>query len=258
MHSVFHGKSIAIIGGTSGIGFAIAKAICADGGRVAVLGRDDEHFEPARSSLVGIVISGAATSPEAAEALLAGAWESWGGLHGLVHVAGGSGRAFGDGPLHELTDDGLQRTMELNFHSMVWSNRAAVRIWLQHGTGGSIVNIGSVLASSPSPQHFPTIAYASAKAAVEGFTRSLAGCYAPQGIRANVIAPGLVETPMSQRAAGNAAIMEFVRTKQPLDGGRIGQPDDVTGAALYFLSDASRFCTGQVLAVDGGWSVSGA
>ena len=72
----------------------------------------------------------------------------------------------------------------------------------------------------------------------------------------NVIAPALVETPMSKRAAGNEAIMRFVRTKQPLDGGRIGAPEDLDGAALFLLSRQSHFITGQVLAVDGGWTVS--
>src|SRR4029079_14060446 len=103
-----------------------------------------------------------------------------------------------------------------------------------------------------------TTAYPAAKEAVEGFTRSIAAAYASRGLRANVIAPGLVESAMSHRAAQHPEIMRFVKRKQPLDGGRIGQPEDVTGAALYFLSDESRFCTGQVLSVDGGWTVSGA
>jgi NAD(P)-dependent dehydrogenase (short-subunit alcohol dehydrogenase family) len=258
MQSNLSGNVIAVIGGTSGIGLAIARAVCAAGGKIAVLGRDDEHLPPARAALDGIVRGGDAADPGAAAAMLSEALAGFGRLDGLVHVAGGSGRAFGDGPLHELTDEALQRTMTLNFHSVVWSNRAAVRVWLARGVGGSIVNLGSALASSPSPRHFGTIAYASAKAAVEGFTRSLAAMYAGNDIRANVVAPGLIESPMSRRAAGDSQIMAFVRQKQPLDSGRIGQPDDVTGAVLYFLSGASRFCTGQVLAVDGGWSVSGA
>ena len=69
-------------------------------------------------------------------------------------------------------------------------------------------------------------------------------------------APALVETPMSRRAAGDEAILDFIRTKQPLDGGRIGRPEDLDAAVVYFQSDASRFCTGQVLSVDGGWSVT--
>ena len=71
-----------------------------------------------------------------------------------------------------------------------------------------------------------------------------------------MIAPALVETPMAQRAATDAAIMDYIETKQPLDGGRIGRPDDLDGAACFFMSDYSAFTTGQVLAVDGGWAVS--
>lgn len=250
----FTGKTVAVIGGTSGMGLAIAQAVEAAGGRVAVLGRDDAWFPEASRSLSGLVRKGDAADPEAAAALLAEA----GPVDGLVHVAGGSGRAFGDGPLHELTEDGLGKTMALNFHSAVWSGRAAVRHWLARGTGGSIVNIGSVLARSPSPEHFCTVAYASAKAAMEGFTRAIAAAYAERNIRANVVAPGLVETPMSSRAAENPEILSFVHRKQPLDGGRMGRPDDLTGAVLYLLSDAARFCTGQVLTVDGGWTLSGA
>jgi NAD(P)-dependent dehydrogenase (short-subunit alcohol dehydrogenase family) len=98
--------------------------------------------------------------------------------------------------------------------------------------------------------------YAAAKSAIIGFTKSCAAYYARENIRFNVIAPALVETPMSARAAGNEAIREFIRRKQPLDGGRMGQPEDLDAAVVYFLSDASRYVTGQVLAVDGGWAVT--
>jgi NAD(P)-dependent dehydrogenase (short-subunit alcohol dehydrogenase family) len=119
--------------------------------------------------------------------------------------------------------------------------------------GGAILNMGSVLGWSPSPRFFATHAYAAAKAGIIGFTKAIAAYYATQRIRCNVLAPGLVETPMAQRAARNKAILRFIRSKQPLDGGRIGQPADLDAAAIYFMSDESRFVTGQVLAVDGGW-----
>src|SRR5204863_6543152 len=99
-------------------------------------------------------------------------------------------------------------------------------------------------------------AYAAAKAAVIGFTKSAAAYYAGAGVRFNVLAPALVATPMSQRAQGNDEVLEFIASKQPLDGGRIGQPADLDAAAVYFMSDESKFVTGQVLAVDGGWCVS--
>ena len=154
------------------------------------------------------------------------------------------------------SDLGWSGTLELNLTSMMYSNRAAVRQFLAQGGGGSVVNCGSVLGWSPSPRHFATIAYASAKAAIIGATRSAASCYAPNGIRFNVLAPGLVATPMSQRAQSDEAIRRFIRTKQPLDGGRIGAPEDLDAAVVWLLSEASRFVTGQVIAVDGGWTVS--
>jgi len=89
-----------------------------------------------------------------------------------------------------------------------------------------------------------------------GLTRSAASRYAAEGIRFNLLAPALVATPMSLRAQGDARILEFIRTKQPLDGGRIGMPEDLDAAVVWLLSEGSRFVTGQVIAVDGGWSVS--
>ncbi len=72
----------------------------------------------------------------------------------------------------------------------------------------------------------------------------------------NLISPALVETPMAQRAANDETILSFIKTKQPLDGGRIGKPGDTDGLAVYFMSDGSKFTTGQVVAVDGGWTLS--
>ena len=127
---------------------------------------------------------------------------------------------------------------------------------MKQGNGGSVLNVSSVLGYSPSSKFFATHAYAAAKAAAIGFTKACAAYYALQHIRINVLAPALVETPMSKRAAGDETIQKFIATKQPLDGGRIGQPDDLDAAVVYFLSDASKFVTGQILAIDGGWSVS--
>ena len=99
-------------------------------------------------------------------------------------------------------------------------------------------------------------AYAAAKSAIIGFSKSIASFYAANDIRINVIAPALVETPMAQRAANDEQILSFIKTKQPLDGGRIGRPDDLDGLAAYFMSDQSKFTTGQMIAVDGGWDIS--
>ncbi len=252
------GKVIVIIGGTTGLGLSAARACVRAGARVVITGRNAGSVTDAAAALgvAGAALAGDAIDPGHAPAAIALARERFGGFHGLYHGAGGSGRRMGDGPLHEITDEGLRATLELNLHSVVFSNRAAVRQFLAQGSGGSILNLSSVLAWSPSPTFFATHTYASAKAAIIGLTKSTAAYYAPRDIRCNVLAPALVETPMARRAAGDATIQQFTATKQPLDGGRIGRPEDCDAAAVYFLSDAARFVTGQVLAVDGGWTVS--
>ena len=251
-------KSLVIIGGTTGLGFSAAKAFVQLGARVVIVGRDAANFEKARNALGKSARGFAADAADSQTAVqaIAMAVEKHDGFHGLYHVAGGSGRKWGDGPLHELTDEAWLRTLNLNLPSVIFSNRAAVRQFLAQGSGGSILNMSSVLGWSPSPKFFSTPTYAAAKAAVIGFTKSIAAYYAAQNIRCNVLAPALVETPMAVRAMQNKAIMKYIKTKQPLDGGRVGAPGDVDAIAAYFMSDASRFVTGQVLAIDGGWTIS--
>src|SRR4029079_15495285 len=98
--------------------------------------------------------------------------------------------------------------------------------------------------------------YVAAKSAVVGLTRSAAAYYARRNIRFNALAPGLTDTPMAARALADPLIVSFVKNKQPLDGGRIGTPEDLASAAVFLLSDSSKFITGQVLAIDGGWSIA--
>jgi NAD(P)-dependent dehydrogenase (short-subunit alcohol dehydrogenase family) len=252
------GKRIVIIGGTTGLGLSATKACIAAGARVVAVGNDPETTTAAEMVLGdnAMAFTGDATDPTTAERAIGEAVAAFGGFDGLYHVAGGSGRKYGDGPLHDLSDDGWRHTLDLNLTSVMLSNRAAVRAFIERKSGGSILNIGSVLGWSPSPRHFATHAYAAAKAAIAGFSRSIAAYYAPHSIRVNVLAPALVDTPMAKRAAENDDIRSYIAAKQPLDGGRIGQPEDLDAAVVWFLSDASKFCTGQVLAVDGGWSVS--
>ena len=250
--------SIVVVGGTTGMGLAAAKAIVREGARVVVVGRSPESGAKALEALgcSARLLTGDATDPSTADQAVALAVSEFGKLDGLYHVAGGSGRRWGDGPLHEITDEGWQKTIDLNLTSLMNSNRAAVRQLLAQGKGGSILNMGSVLGFSPSPQFFSTHAYAATKAAAIGFTKSCAAYYAKDNIRFNLLAPALVETPMAQRAANDDVILDFIKGKQPLDGGRIGKSSDLDEAAIYFLSKGSSFATGQILAIDGVWSVS--
>ncbi len=251
-------KRIVIIGGTTGIGLSAALAFVKEGAKVLVVGRDEENSLKAEKLLGdhGTSFVGDATSEDTAPQAIALCEDKFGGFDGLYHVAGGSGRKFGDGPLHELTLEGWNKTLELNLTSLMLSNRAAIHTFKKNNTGGTILNMASVLGYSPSPKHFVTHAYAASKSAIIGFTQSIASYYAEENIRLNAIAPALVETPMAQRAARDETILSFIKTKQPLDGGRIGSPTDLDGAAVYFLSDYSKFTTGQILSVDGGWHLS--
>jgi NAD(P)-dependent dehydrogenase (short-subunit alcohol dehydrogenase family) len=251
-------EKIIVIGGTGGMGLSAAKAFIQAGARVVVVGRDPQHVQIAQKELgkSGHALIGDATNELTALNAIESCVKHFGGFTGLYHVAGGSGRKFGDGPLHELSVDGWEKTLSLNLTSLMLSNRAAIQYFLQTGYGGAILNMGSVLGYSPSPGFFTTHAYAAAKSAVIGFSKSIAAYYAKNNIRVNVIAPALIETPMSERAINNPEILRFVKSKQPLDGGRAGITEDVDGAAVFLLSRAAGFITGQVLAVDGGWTVS--
>jgi NAD(P)-dependent dehydrogenase (short-subunit alcohol dehydrogenase family) len=257
--ALLQNKNIVIIGGTTGIGLSAAKAFVAEGANVVIVGRNEGSVAEAKKLLgkKAEAFSANATNPETSIRAIDLCFNKFGSFNGLYHVAGGSGRKMGDGPLHELTLDGWNKTIELNLTSMMLSNQAAVKKFLELKKGGTILNIGSVLGYSPSAHYFSTHAYAAAKSAVIGFSKSIAAYYAKNNIRVNVMAPGLVETPMAQRAANDETILSFIKTKQPLDGGRIGQPEDLDGLALYFMSDQSKFTTGQVIAVDGAWGITG-
>jgi NAD(P)-dependent dehydrogenase (short-subunit alcohol dehydrogenase family) len=251
-------RVIVIVGGTTGLGLSGAQACARAGAKVVVVGRDRENAASAGAMLGdrARVLVGDATDPRTAPEAIAAALHEFGRFDGLYHVAGGSGRRAGDGPLHEISDEGWDFTLNLNLRSLFLSNRAAAQQFLKQNTGGAVLNMSSVLGYSPSPQFFATHAYAAAKAAIVGLTKAAASYYAPKNIRFNVVAPALVETPMARRAAEDETILKFIATKQPLDGGRIGQPADLDAAVVFLLSDQSKFITGQTLAVDGGWTVS--
>jgi NAD(P)-dependent dehydrogenase (short-subunit alcohol dehydrogenase family) len=193
------------------------------------------------------------------DAAIAAAVARFGRVDGLFAVAGGSGRRYGDGPLHEVTLDGWRQTLDLNLTSQFLVARAVLRQLLAQdptaaGTRGALLLVGSVLARHPVPGLFATHAYAAAKGATEALVMTTAAFYAAHAIRVNAVTPGLVATPMAARAAADPATIAFAASKQPLAGGFL-PPDEVARAAVFLLSDESRHVTGQVLAVDGGWSV---
>lgn len=254
----FKSTTYIVVGGTTGMGLAAALTLKDNGANILVVGRNLESCENAGKILGGdsIVLSGDATDPETIRQAIESAHNAFGGITGLFHVAGGSGRKWGDGPLDQIPLEGWNKTIELNLTSLMISNKAIIDYFLEHKTSGVILNMSSVLGYSPSPKYFATHAYAAAKSAIIGFSRSIAAYYAKNDIRVNVIAPSLFITPMSKRASEDERILDFLRTKQPLDGGRPGRPEDINNAVLMFLHPSSGFITGQVLGVDGGWTLS--
>jgi NAD(P)-dependent dehydrogenase (short-subunit alcohol dehydrogenase family) len=252
-------KRCLIVGGTSGIGLAAARRFLDEGARLIVAGLPDDQAADALRQLqpLGPVSLHPCdvTAPNQVTSLFEHTLNSLGGLDVLFHVAGGSGRRHGDGPLHECTDLGWHLTLDLNLTSTFLTNRAAVQHFLNQRQPGVILNTASMLALAPAPRFFDTCAYAAAKGGVIALSRLAAACYGADGVRVNVLAPGLIDTPMAARASHDPAILRYLEGKQPLRRGP-GLAEDCADAAVFLCGDETRFVTGAVLPVDGGWGVS--
>jgi len=250
-------SQVLLITGSTGIAEATALKASQRGDSIFVISRNESHCLDlcARLQDAGYYACDL-TDERAVEDALTACFNRFGGIDAVFNVAGISGRSFGDGPLHECSPEGWTVTLDNNLKSMFLVCRGVLKYWLGTGREGTILNMSSVLAFSPQAQHFSTHAYAAAKGAIISMSCAMAAYYAPHKIRVNVIAPGLVRTPMSGRAQTNPDLMEFMAHKQPLSGGLL-EADDVAQAALFLLGEKSRHVTGQVIAVDGGWTVSG-
>lgn len=254
---------VCVVTGGTGIGASAARRLAAEGASVFTISLDEDECEALHRELTadGAAHGWAAadlTDEAATVDAFAACLDRFGTIDGLLTVAGGSGRKFGDGPVHTITLDGWQATLDLNLTTSFLAARQAIKHMLaKTEPGGSVVLTSSVLASHPSPERFSTHAYATAKGGQLALVRGAAAHYAAEQIRVNAIQPGLVKTPMSARAQEDEELLAYVASKQPLAGG-ILPARDIAEAAVFLLSDESRFITGQMLAVDGGWSVTGA
>jgi len=251
---------VCLITGSTGIGAATARLAAREGASVFVVSRDEESCRVLGEEIgCGYHVADLTRAGEVAEAVES-CLARRNRIDALFNVAGISGRGFGDGPIHECSEEGWETTMGTNVKSVFLMCRAVIRQMLEHPAGengrrGAILNMASVLAFSPEPKFFATHAYAASKSAIIGLSQAMAAYYAPSKIRVNAIAPGLARTPMSQRAQRNPGLLEFIRTKQPLSEDLI-EADDVARAAVFLLSDDARNITGEVLSVDAGWRVN--
>jgi len=250
-------KITIITGGGSGIGQATARLFAAEGAWVIVFEIDESLAAGTLASLSGknpgYSIQTDVTQPTEVETAVREVIRRYGRLDILVNIAGGSGRKWGDGPADACTLDGWQKTLDLNLNSLFYCCKYGLQAMLTRHSG-VIVNISSVLGLVGGDNDFATHAYATSKGATISLTRSIASYYAPYGIRANVILPGLIATPMSLRAQASEHIRSRLPELQPLTGD-FGQPEDVAHSAVYMASEEASFVTGAVLTVDGGWTV---
>lgn len=255
-----------LISGASGIAASTATLAAKAGVRVFIVSRGEEECASLADTIrdqggtAGYAVADL-TDAAAVERAVDACLEWCDRIDALFNVVGISGRRYGDGPLHECTEEGWDKTLDVNLKSMFLLTRRVLNQMLAQEPGpaglrGTILNMGSVTAFHPQRDFFATHAYAASKGAIVPLTKGMAAYYMPHKIRVNVIAPGLVATPMSQRAQQNDEIMRFMRQKQqPLSGGILAA-EDVARTAVFLLSDDSRHITGQVITIDGGWSVS--
>ncbi len=256
---------ILLITGSTGIAAATAKLAAASGASIFVVSNDEASCEILVNEIKASggsceYFAGDLIEENTAIEAVKKCAQRYQRIDALFNVAGISGRRFGDGAIHDCTSDGWDITLNTNVKSVFLMCRETIKQMLEQeideaGLRGTILNASSVLAFSPEPKNFASHAYAASKGAIISLSQSMAAYYAPHKIRINVIAPALIRTPMSQRAQENPTILEFIKTKQPLVEDLI-EAEEVAKAALFLLTDASRNITGDVLKIDGGWSMS--
>ena len=246
-----HGQRALVAGGSRGIGYGIAAGLARAGAQVAICARGQQGLEAASALFAsqGLALHTQAcdlADGDQLQAWVEGAAQALGGIDILVNNASG----FGNGN----SEADWEASVQVDLMAAVRASRAALP-WLRRSAAGCILNVSSINGLKPTPR---TLAYSTAKAALNYYTTALASELAAQKIRVNAIAPGSIEFEgglWERRRTQDPALYARIRDSIPFGG--FGQVEAVADAAVFLCSPAARWITAQVLAVDGGQSLPG-
>jgi NAD(P)-dependent dehydrogenase (short-subunit alcohol dehydrogenase family) len=241
-------KVALITGGATGIGRAIALRFAQEGAQVVVADINDDEGQQSAAEANGTFVHCDTAQAAQAQAAVAQAVATYGGLDILVNCAAHLG---GMHDVATMPESEWRTVLSVTLDGVFYCSKYAVPAMLARG-GGSIIHIASVEGMMGVAGH---AAYVTGKSALFGLTRSMAIDYGPHNIRVNAISPGIIDSgrPDIQRYKQDPAIMQFWHDMTVLK--RLGQPEEVAATALFLASDESSYITGQNLAVDGGWTI---
>jgi NAD(P)-dependent dehydrogenase (short-subunit alcohol dehydrogenase family) len=243
-------KVVWITGASRGIGEGVARGLAANGARLVLQARSADALETIRKEIENEggqaeIVVGSVTDPQVAETCVQVAVARFGRLDGLVNNAGISPVMVRSEQL-SLAD--WTNIIDINLTGAFIAATAAGRIMLEAGSG-SIVNISSIHGAVAAPR---LAAYAASKGGIDMLTRTLAVEWASKGVRVNAIAPGYVETSMTEGMRGHERSRDRLLNQIPL--GDFATTADLGGAVQYLLSDAARYLIGSIINIDGGWT----
>jgi NAD(P)-dependent dehydrogenase (short-subunit alcohol dehydrogenase family) len=252
MQNSYTNKIVLVTGGTSGIGKTTAIAFADAGARVVLTGRREKEGLEVVAEIKKTGGTAAYIRTDVAkEADVVKAVDFVLSTHGRLDVAFNNAGVEIVGPLDQVTEEQYRRTFDINVWGVLNAMKHEVAAMLKSG-GGSIVNVSSIAGHIGLAQ---ASIYVATKHAVEGLTKAIAVEFAKQGIRVNAVAPGAIDTEMVDRFAGKEGdVRNWLISQHPV--GRLGSAEEIAAAVLYLTSDAAKFTTGTILAVDGGWTAS--
>ncbi len=237
-----------VTGASSGLGARFAQVLAEAGAQVVVSARRRERLEElARANAAIHPVPGDVGEADDREQLVATTLDRFGRVDVCVNNAGISS----GGPERQATLEAFREVMRVNIEA-VFGLSHAVAVPMRAQRSGSVINVSSMfslVASAPVPE----APYVTSKSALNGLTRELAVQWAPDGIRVNAIAPGWFRTEMNSELFEDERTRRWLERNCPL--GRPGRIDELDGILLFLASDASSYCTGQVIVVDGGWTI---